>query len=47
LIPKIDKTTIGGVILQFESLLLDGSLQNAFKVSANSVKTQVEKQYTT
>jgi len=44
--PKIDKTVIGGVILQFESLLLDGSLQNSFKTSANAIKTQVEKQYT-
>jgi F-type H+-transporting ATPase subunit b len=44
--PKIDKTIVGGVILQFESLLLDGSLQNAFKGSANAIKTQVEKQYT-
>jgi F0F1-type ATP synthase membrane subunit b/b' len=45
--PKIDKTIVGGVILQFESLLLDGSLQNAFKASANAIKTQVEKQYIT
>ncbi|MBI3602306.1 MAG: F0F1 ATP synthase subunit delta [Candidatus Omnitrophica bacterium] len=45
--PKIDKTIIGGVILQFESLLLDGSLQNAFKTSANAIKAQVEKQYPT
>ncbi len=45
--PKIDKTIVGGVILQFESLLLDGSLQNAFKTSANAIKSQVEKQYTT
>lgn len=44
--PKIDKTIVGGVILQFESLLLDGSLQNAFKTSANAIKAQVEKQYT-
>lgn len=43
--PKIDKTIVGGVVLQFESLLLDGSLQNSFKSSANSIKTQVEKQY--
>lgn len=45
--PKIDKTIVGGVILQFESLLLDGSLQNAFKNSAIAIKVQVEKQYTT
>ena len=44
--PKIDKTIVGGVVLQFESLLLDGSLQNAFKTSANVIKTNVEKQYT-
>ena len=44
--PKIDKTVIGGVILQFESLLLDGSLQNSFKESAVSLKQQIEKQYT-
>ena len=45
--PKIDKTIIGGVILQFGSLMLDGSLQNTLKTSANVIKTQVEKQYTT
>ena len=44
--PKIDKSIVGGIILQFESLLLDGSLQNSFKTSANAIKTQVEKQYT-
>lgn len=44
--PKIDKTIIGGVVLQFESLLLDGSLLNSFKTSANAIKAQVEKQYT-
>ncbi len=44
--PKIDKTLIGGVILRFESLMLDGSLQSSFKASANAIKTQVEKQYT-
>ncbi len=44
--PKIDRTIVGGVILQFGSLLLDGSLQNSFKTSANAIKTQVEKQYT-
>ena len=43
--PKIDKTIVGGVILQFDSLLLDGSLQNFFKESANTIKAQVEKQY--
>lgn len=44
--PKVDKTVIGGVVLQFESLLLDGSLLNSFKTSANAIKAQVEKQYT-
>ena len=44
--PKIDKTIIGGVVLQFGSLMLDGSLQNTFKTSANTIKAQVEKQYT-
>jgi F0F1-type ATP synthase membrane subunit b/b' len=44
--PKIDKTLIGGVSLQFESLLLDGSLQNAFKDAAVALKQQIEKQYT-
>mgnify|MGYP003393338041 CR=1 FL=1 len=43
--PKIDKTVLNGVILQFESLLLDGSLQNSFKESANALKQDVEKQY--
>lgn len=44
--PKIDKTVLNGVTLQFESLLLDGSLQNSFKESATALKQQVEKQYT-
>lgn len=43
--PKVDKTVIGGIILQFDSLLLDGSLQNSFKESATSLKQQIEKQY--
>ena len=44
--PKIDKNVIGGVILQFDTLSLDGGLQNSFKESAGSLKQQVEKQYT-
>ena len=43
--PKIDKSIINGVILQFESLLLDGSLQNSFKETAVHLKQQIEKQY--
>jgi F0F1-type ATP synthase membrane subunit b/b' len=42
---KIDKTILCGVVLQFESLLLDGSLQNYFKESATGLKQQIEKQY--
>ena len=42
---KIDPTVVGGVVLMFESLQLDGSLQNALKESANTLKQQVEKQY--
>ncbi len=44
--PKIDKTVLSGVILQFESLLLDGSLQNSFKEITTAFKEQIEKQYT-
>lgn len=44
--PKIDPKAIGGVILMFESLQLDGSLQNSIKESANVLKQQIEKQYT-
>ena len=43
--PKIDPKAVGGVVLMFESLQLDGSLQNALKESANALKQQVEKQY--
>ncbi|MBI4309312.1 MAG: F0F1 ATP synthase subunit delta [Candidatus Omnitrophica bacterium] len=46
LAPKIDQNVLNGVILQFGSLLLDGSLQNSFKESASALKQQVEKQYT-
>jgi len=44
--PKIDPKVVGGVVLMFESLQLDGSLQNTLKESANALKQQVEKQYT-
>jgi F0F1-type ATP synthase delta subunit len=44
--PKIDKTVLSGVILQFQSLLLDGSLQSSFKEAAGALKQQVEKSYT-
>jgi len=43
---KIDPKVTGGIILMFESLQLDGSLQNALRESANALKQQVEKQYT-
>ena len=43
--PKIDPTVIGGVMLMFDSLQLDGSLQNALKESAGALKQQVEKAY--
>jgi F0F1-type ATP synthase membrane subunit b/b' len=45
--PKIDPKVVGGVVLMFESLQLDGSLQNSIKELANALKQQVEKQYTT
>ena len=45
--PRIDPKVVGGIILMFESLQLDGSLQNALKESANTLKQQIEKQYTT
>ena len=43
--PKIDPKVTGGIVLMFESLQLDGSLQNSLKESANALKQQVEKQY--
>ena len=43
--PKIDPKVVGGIVLMFESLQLDGSLQNSLKESANMLKQQVEKQY--
>jgi len=42
---KIDPQVIGGIVLMFESLQLDGSLQNALKESTNALKQQVEKQF--
>ena len=44
--PKVDKAVVGGVILQFDTLSLDGSMQNSFKEFAGNLKKQVEKQYT-
>jgi len=43
--PKIDPKVTGGVVLMFESLQLDGSLQNSLRESANVLKQQIEKQY--
>lgn len=43
--PKIDPQVVGGVVLMFESLQLDGSLQNSLRESAGALKQQVEKQY--
>ena len=42
---KIDPKILGGVVLVFGSLQLDGSLQNALKESTDVLKQQVEKQY--
>ena len=42
---KVDPNIVGVLILMFESLQLDGSLQNALKESANALKQQVEKKY--
>ena len=36
--PKVDPKVVGGVILMFESLQLDGSLQNALKESSQRSK---------
>jgi len=44
--PRTDKSVVGGVVLQFGSLLLDGSLQHAFKEAAVTSKQQVERQST-
>ena len=43
--PKIDPHVIGGIVLMFESLQLDGSVQFALRESANALKQKIEKQY--
>jgi len=43
--PKIDPAVLGGIVLMFESLQLDGSLKYALTESSNALKQQVEKQY--
>lgn len=40
---KTDSSIIGGVMIQFGSLLLDGSLKNAVRSSAIALKQEVEK----
>lgn len=44
-IPKIDPHVVGGVVLQFETLMLDGGMQTAIRESAAELKQQIEKQY--
>jgi len=43
--PKVDSHILGGVVLMFGSLQLDGSLHNALKESTDILKQQIEKQY--
>ena len=43
--PKIDPKVAGGIVLMFESLQLDGSLQHSIREVTNAFKQQVEKQY--
>jgi F0F1-type ATP synthase delta subunit len=43
--PKTDDTYIAGVVIQFGSLMLDGSVRNAVKESALALKAEVEKAY--
>jgi F0F1-type ATP synthase membrane subunit b/b' len=43
--PKIDPEVVGGVVLMFESLQLDGSLRNLISESAHALKQKVEQQY--
>jgi F0F1-type ATP synthase delta subunit len=43
--PKIDPEVVGGVVLMFESLQLDGSLRNLISESAHALKHKVEQQY--
>lgn len=40
---KTDTSIVGGVVIQFGSLLLDGSLKNAVRTSAVALKQEVEK----
>jgi F0F1-type ATP synthase membrane subunit b/b' len=41
--PKADGSIIGGAVLQFGSLLLDGSLKSSIRSSAISLKQDIEK----
>jgi F0F1-type ATP synthase delta subunit len=41
--PKTDQSIIGGVVLQFGSLLLDGSLKSSIRSSSVSLKQDIEK----
>lgn len=45
-VPKIDPKVVGGVVLQFDTLMLDGGLQAAVRDAATALKQQIEKQYT-
>lgn len=40
---KTDASIIGGAMIQFGSLLLDGSLKNALRISSVSLKQEIEK----
>lgn len=40
---KVDASIVGGVMIQFGSLLLDGSLKNALRSSAVALKQEAEK----
>lgn len=40
---KVDASIVGGVVIQFGSLLLDGSLKNALRSSAVVLKQEAEK----
>lgn len=42
--PKTDPKVIGGVVLQFDSMLLDGSLQKSIIDAAREVKQEIEKE---
>ncbi len=41
--PKTDQAILGGVVLQFGSLLLDGSLKSSIRSSAVALKQDIEK----